>query len=108
MRISQMRRREDFDAILLRTLRAGWSEELGHAVNVTSEPVEGAQPFRVQPLIGAFFTSDLCREGRRFLRDSIRFTPHRHRMPAQWMASELLTSAPAMSCLLYTSPSPRD
>ena len=97
MRIAQMKRREDFDQILIQTLARGWSEERGEAVDVSRDPLPGGQRFQTQPLLNAYFTATLCRAGRRFLRDGIRFTPHRMRLPVQWALSGPMTRRSALN-----------
>ncbi len=95
MRIEQMRRRERFDEVLVATLGRGLSDWLGHPVEVT--PGSGAgQLWYLQPFFSAYCTARAGAAVRRFLRDSMRFTPRRRRLPAQMAAAELLSLGPAL------------
>ncbi len=103
MRLSELAAREDLDAILRRTLAAAWEDGAGAparivALSPTSRPPPGAQRWVVQPTLGAYFPAPagagvpLARRARRWLRDTLRFTPVRHRAPAQWALVEALAS----------------
>lgn len=90
MRVAQMREREDFEAHLVRTLARGWSEQYEREILVSSESIEGGISFRTHKLLGAFYTRRLDVRGREFLRRSLRFTPRRRRLLAQWVATDLV------------------
>ena len=92
MRISQLQRREPFEAILKLTLERGWSEQFGSSVRVTTP----GSTWRVQPLLSAYFTAGVNREARNFLRDSFRYSPVGSRMVAQWLLGTVLTSKPGL------------
>jgi hypothetical protein len=93
MHISEMRRREDFDAILAETLTRAWSLREGHPVTVRS--AEGApegQHWRFLPVHSAFVLRSPGPRVRRFLADSIRYTSRRGRRRLQWIAGTLLST----------------
>lgn len=99
MRVPEMKAREDFEGHLHATLAQGWSRELGQPVSVSPTPVSGSVPFLTHRLLGGFFTKNLCPRGGQFLRDAMRFTPRRHRLLAQWAATELTGRGPGMTLL---------
>lgn len=90
MRVAQMREREDFEAHLLATLARGWSEQYAREIVVSPQSIEGGVSFRTHKILGAFYTRRLGPQGRKFLRDSLRFTPRRRRLLAQWIATDLV------------------
>jgi hypothetical protein len=92
MRVSEMKEREDFASLLHGTLSAGWSEQLGCEIRVSEEPNKDSVAFRYHPLLGAYYAADLCAIGRKFLRQSIRFTPNRSRLLAQWLVTDIAGS----------------
>jgi hypothetical protein len=92
MRVSEMKEREDFASLLHGTLSAGWSEQFGCEIRVSEESEPDSLAFRYHPILGAYYTADLCEAGRRFLRQSIRFTPNRNRLLAQWFVTDLAGS----------------
>ena len=96
MRLSELRAREDLDAILQRTLARDFSERLGQPVTVTAGGT--GQRWLVQPTLSAFYTRGICAAARRHLRDDFRWTPVRRRIPAQFALGTALAS---LSLLLW-------
>lgn len=106
MRLSELAAREDLDAILRRTLAAAWEDAAGEPAQVVglspgAAPPPGAQRWVVQPTLGAYFPASvaglaggvaLARAARHWLRDTLRFSPVLHRVPAQWALVEALAS----------------
>ena len=90
MRVAEMKAREDFDAVLTATLSKGWSRQLDAPMIVSSTDDSEGLAFRYHRFLGAYYTKHLGVRGRRFLRDSIRFTPNRRRLLAQWLATDLM------------------
>ena len=87
MRVSEMRDREDFDAVLGATLTAAldaWYPG-GGAHRVTVGARGAGQPWRFQPLLSAFTIGDGAASpaARRYLADSFRHTPVARRRLAQ-------------------------
>jgi hypothetical protein len=94
MRISEMRAREDLDAIVRATLARDFSEQLGRPVTVTAEGP--GQRWLVQPLLSAFYTPQISGVARRHLRDDFRWTSVFNRMAAQFALGTALASAPGL------------
>ncbi|MCB9727452.1 MAG: phosphotransferase [Deltaproteobacteria bacterium] len=94
MRLSELRAREDLDAILQRTLARDFSERLGQPVTVTAGG--SGQRWLVQPTLSAFYTRGICAAARRHLRDDFRWTPVRRRIPAQFALGTALASGPGL------------
>ncbi len=118
MDISEMQRREDFDAILVRTLEEAWSREQGRPVAVRPEagppddPGGDWQIWRFHPVHGAYTVAGVGRVPRRFLANWIRFTSRRWRRPMQWLGGTLLSTRPGLTLgsrpgLRVTPPIPR-
>ena len=100
MHISEMRRREDFDAILAETLAEAWSRERGEEVLVSAvgAGVDGQQ-WCFMSRHSAFVHRSAGRAVRRFLADSIRYTSRRWRRPAQFLAGTLLSTQGAIALM---------
>ncbi|MGB0589252.1 MAG: phosphotransferase [Myxococcota bacterium] len=97
MDISEMRRREDFDAILVETLAAVWSREAGQPVSVVlGSATDGGQAWRFLPRHSAFVHPAAGPAVRRFLADSIRYTSRRWRRPVQFLGGTLLSTPAAL------------
>ena len=80
MHISEMRRREDFDAILAETLSRAWSQTLGKTVTVASaDSGASGQQWVFLPVHSAFIIGNPSPQVRRFLADSVRYTSRRGR-----------------------------
>ncbi len=97
MRLSELAAREDLGAILRRTLAAAWADPDGVAAQVlepSARAPRGAQRWLVQPTLGAYFPAGvpLAPTARRWLRDTLRFSPVLRRVPAQWALVEALAS----------------
>ena len=100
MRVAEMKEREDFDSVLRSTLTRGWSDQLGESVEVAGEgTLHVDQEFRYHRFLGAYYTPYLGSRGRKFLRDSIRFTPQRSRLLAQWLATEVFGNSVGLKVL---------
>ncbi len=100
-----MKRREPFSEVLASTLSTGWSEQYGTRIEVRlSQPDQGVH-WLMQPWLSACYVPNVSAPVRRFLRDSIRYTPVRWRLPIQWLLGTListpmglqLTASPAFS-----------
>jgi hypothetical protein len=113
MDIAELRSREDFEAVLLRTLQVAWSREQGCAVTVRlASPGAQGQRWRFHPLHSAYTVADVGPAPRRFLANWIRYTSRRWRRPLQWLAGTLLSARPALAAgrrgsLVVTPPIPR-
>lgn len=92
MRISEIRAREDIDAILHRTLSSMWSQMLGATVRVdaTSRP---GQHWVEHPVLSVFLVHGAARDARRWAADAFRFTPRAVRAPAQWLLGTATATA---------------
>ncbi len=73
MRISELAAREDYQAILSRTLAAAWSQQSGREVRVSFDAAAPGQRWRVQPLLSFYFTPDVAAVARRFMADGFRY-----------------------------------
>src|SRR5690554_7603738 len=93
MRISEMRKREPFDRILVETLTRGWSEQFNRHTEVKPfcDTDEG-QHWSYHPLLSAFVVPEVNRTVRQFLKNSFRYTPVRHRVIPQWVLGTVLGS----------------
>ncbi len=96
MRTGELRGREDFEAILVETLRRGWSLQYGSEFRVSLPSRRGEQIWFEQPLLSALYTRRVERRVRRYLADSFRYTTVTWRAPAQWVLGTLLSTAPAL------------
>lgn len=85
MRISELEAREDFSTILRTTLADGWSTTLGRPVEVSVRGRVSGQDWFVNPVFSAIHTRGVDPEVRHFLADSLKFTPKRARLPAQFL-----------------------
>lgn len=94
MRISEMRAREDLDAIVRATLARDFSEQLGRPVAVTARGP--GQRWLVQPLLSAFYTPQISGVARRHLRDDFRYSPVPLRVVPQFALGTALASAPGL------------
>jgi hypothetical protein len=94
MRISEMRAREDLDAIVHDTLAREFSERLGRTVRVAAKG--RGQRWLCQPLLSAYYTPRIGRAARNHLRDDFRWTPVARRVPAQFLLGTALASAPGL------------
>lgn len=91
MRLSEMRAREDLDAIVRATLARDFSEQLGRPVAVTAKGP--GQRWLVQPLLSAFYTPQISGVARRHLRDDFRWSPVPARVLPQLALGTALASA---------------
>src|SRR5690606_30205999 len=85
VRISELEAREDFSTILRTTLADGWSTTLGRPVEVSVRGRVSGQDWFVNPVFSAIHTRGVDPEVRHFLADSLKFTPKRARLPAQFL-----------------------
>ena len=94
MRITELRAREDLDAILCETLESSLGEFCGADVGHVEIARGGGahQTWRARTLLSAYCTDDLAAAGRRFLADQFRYTPVAGRAPAQWLVGTALAS----------------
>ncbi len=65
MRTGELRGREDFEAILVETLRRGWSLQYGSEFRVSLPSRRGEQIWFEQPLLSALYTRRVERRVRR-------------------------------------------
>ncbi|MEZ4269025.1 MAG: phosphotransferase [Myxococcota bacterium] len=94
MRISEMRAREDLDAIVRTTLARDFTEQLGRPVTVSAKGP--GQRWLVQPLLSAFYTPQISGAARRHLRDDFRWSPVPTRVAPQFALGTALASAPGL------------
>lgn len=86
-----MRQREDFDRVLLDTLQRAWGAQYGGVtLRLGSEGL--GQHWWYHPLLSAFVVAEAHREVRRFLQDSLRYTPVIRRAVPQWVLGSALGS----------------
>lgn len=76
--------------MLRTTLQRGLSDWMGRVVRVRA-PGAG-QTWRVQPLLSACYVRSPGRAVRRYLRDGMRYTPRRRRLPVQFAGATALTT----------------
>ncbi len=91
MRVAELRAREDYDATLVRALKAGLAAYVGQPVNVSLGGP--GQEWYLHRLFSAYVTASPGPEARRFLRDGFRVTHNLPRAPAQWAAGTLAATS---------------
>lgn len=96
MEIRELKSQEDFDRILRATLQKGWKDQYGDPFSITDDKSRDGQRWMVQPMLSAFFTEKVSRDGRRFMMDRFRYSPIRHRMAPQWVLGTALGSSPGL------------
>lgn len=87
-----MRRREDYEPILLATLERLFQYHMGFIGSRVGPSSGPGQLFSLVPMLGGYITAGASREVRRYLADSFAFTPNRVRLPAQWVVGSVLAS----------------
>ncbi len=90
MRVSEMREREPYDAVLRASLEVGLSAYTGQDQRLDA-PI--GQRWWYQPLFGAYHGDEPSAPVRKWLRDFIRFTPVRWRLPAQFLVGTVGANA---------------
>lgn len=95
MRLSELRDREPFDAIVRSTLASDWSCIAGQQVRVDPTAQIDGQVWVENRILSAFHTRDASREVRSFMRDLYRFTPARLRALPQFVAATIASSSVA-------------
>ncbi|MEE2780133.1 MAG: phosphotransferase [Myxococcota bacterium] len=109
MRTSNLRAREDFDAILASTLSDHWTRTTGETVEARPDDGGDGQLWQDHSLLTGVFCADASPAVIRYMRDELRYTPVVHRAPAQWILGSLVASRPALKTLtrpiLRVSPS---
>lgn len=91
MRIAEMKSREDFQGILVRTLERGLSIQRQTTVKI--EPLGTAaagQVFYQQDLLNGIFAANPSTAVRRFLADGFKYTPRRRRKIPQYILATAL------------------
>ncbi len=83
MRAEDMRKREEFDVILRKTLNSAWAT-MGYPNTRIVERGQGGSLWRTHTLLGGFFSERPSAKVRHFLRDGFRGTPVRKRVIPQW------------------------
>lgn len=92
MRISEMTGREDYQTILVETLRSDWAVQHGLDVSIVFDAEAPGQAWCVQPWLSAYYTPDVNRRARRFLADHVRYTRVRSRVVPQMVLGTTVAS----------------
>lgn len=91
MRATYLQRREPFDEILVRTLKAGWEAQYGAGIDVRLQENDGrGRRWLLQPLLNGYYVPEAGSAVRTFLRENFRHTVVRRRAAAQWVLGTLL------------------
>lgn len=91
MHVAEMEEREPFQRVLRETLEVGLSEYCG-LEQIVSMGRSAGQHWSYLPLFSAFGPERPTRQVRRWLKDSLAFTPVSHRLPAQYLGAAVGSS----------------
>jgi len=93
MRLTDLQRRENVRQIVMKTLSAEWSRQLGREVTLHDDVNRRGQTWKEHGLLGAYFTPNVGGAARRFLADSFRNTPRLTFKLPQWFLGTALCSS---------------
>lgn len=99
MRIRELEARENLQQIMVATVQATMSHHMGREVEVSSQPLDGGQPWVVQPLLSAYYVPPLDARARHFVADSLRWTSIRNRAGPQWVVGTTVGSGTGLRLL---------
>jgi hypothetical protein len=87
MKISELRKRENYDKTLTQTLQACADFDAAHTPDYQPESVQWYE----HPILSVYVTPDFCADGRRYLNMQYRHAPRRSRHLVQAIATDFMT-----------------